>query len=67
MALFVDKKSELFPYTQATIAVGGNNPQSHKTTKTKPNSKNNGLKSPETQLIEPKTQRENHSPVPYPL
>jgi hypothetical protein len=51
LALFVDKKSELFPYAQATIAVGGNNPQSHKNTKTKPNSKKNGLKSP---TIEPK-------------
>jgi len=52
LALFVDKKSELFPYAQATIAVGGNNPQSHKNTKTKPNSKKSGLKSP---TIEPKT------------
>jgi antirestriction protein ArdC len=52
LALFVDKKSELFPYAQATIAVGGNNPQSHKNTKTKPNSKKGGLKSP---TIEPKT------------
>jgi len=51
LALFVDKKSELFPYTQATIAVGGNNPQSDKNTKTKPNSKKSGLKSP---IIEPK-------------
>ena len=51
LALFVDKKSELFPYAQATIAVGGNNPQGHKNTKTKPNSKKNGLKSP---TIEPK-------------
>ena len=52
LALFVDKKSELFPYTQATIAVGGNNPQSHKNIKSKPNSKKSGLKSP---VIEPNT------------
>ena len=55
MALFVDKKSELFPYTQATIAVGGNNPQSHKNTKTKPNSKKSGLKSPVNETTEPNT------------
>ena len=54
LAVYINKKA-FNPLLSGTIPVSQTAKGSRKNTKTKPKSKNNGLKSPETQLIEPKT------------